>query len=156
MELNDLEYEVRTFYDFDLEDVIDIVAAEPSRAYQGEDITGALHPGPPGGHFGYVTIQDITDRIIGWLKAQPEPESSDTSRLRLNVIVVPDQRRRGVGTAMLKYFLEDPHRAGVKEISAVVRRGEDAAIAFLARNGFEPRLLGPSDGSLEYVRRLDD
>jgi GNAT superfamily N-acetyltransferase len=154
MELGDLPYEVRTFYDFDLEDVIDIVAAERSRSYGSSDITRALSPGPPGGHYGYVTVQDITDRIIGWLKAQPDAED-DLRSLRVNIIVVPDRRRKGVGTAMLNYFIAEARAAGVRELRANARPDEDVAISFLESRGFRPANAPASKaGEIEFLRDI--
>jgi ribosomal protein S18 acetylase RimI-like enzyme len=154
MELGDLPYEVRTFYDFDLEEVIDIVSAEKSRAYESSDITRALSPGPPGGHYGYVTIQDITDRIIGWLKAQPDSEGN-LQTLRVNVIVVPDRRRKGVGTAMLEHFIAEARAAGVGELRVNARPDEDVAIAFLESRGFHrDGETESSRGEIEFVRDI--
>lgn len=154
MELGDLPYEVRTFYDFDIEDIIDIVASERGRPYAGEDITKALSPGPPGGHFAYVTVQDITDRLIGWLKAQPEGDSTASPEsLVVNITVVPDLRRKGVGTAMLNHLIEEIRAIGVQDLRAQVRPDEESAIAFLSARGFE---VDSSSGPefLTFVRHL--
>jgi L-amino acid N-acyltransferase YncA len=155
MELGNLPFEVRTFYDFDLEDVIDIVAAETGRPYESADITNALSPGPPGGFYGYVSVQQITDRLIGWLSARPDPEGNGKAKMRVNVIVVPDQRRRGVGTAMLDHFVAEARSAGVRELVARVHADEQVAIAFLENRGFRPAEASRAPaGELEFNREI--
>jgi GNAT superfamily N-acetyltransferase len=155
MELGDLPFEVRTFYDFDLEDVIDLVMAH-GEGLQGAEITMALSPGPPGGYYGYVAVQDITDRIIGWLSAGPE-DAADKSKLRINVVVAADQRRRGVGAALLEHFVAEARAAGVRELSYDADQDDAEAIEFLQKQGFSAN--GDSDAphagdDLRLVRSL--
>jgi GNAT superfamily N-acetyltransferase len=134
MELGDLPFEVRTFYDFDLEDVIDLVMSH-GEGLKGSEITMALSPGPPGGYYGFVAVQDITDRIIGWLSAQPE-DGSDRSRLAINVVVAADQRRRGVGGALVEHFVMEAKAAGARELSYSADEDDAEAIEFLEKQGF--------------------
>ena len=134
MELGELPFEVRTFYDFDLEDVIDLVMSH-GEGLKGSEITMALSPGPPGGYYGFVAVQDITDRIIGWLSAQPE-DGTDRSKLAINVVVAADQRRRGVGGALVEHFVAEAKVAGVRELSYGADEDDTEAIEFLEKQGF--------------------
>ena len=155
MELGDLPFETRTFYDFDLEDVIDLVMAH-GEGLKGSEITMALSPGPPGGYYGFVAVQDITDRIIGWLSAQPE-SADDLSKLRINIVVAADQRRKGVGAALIEHFVAETQPLGVRQLSYRADPDDEEAIEFLTNQGFR-RDDSDSDGQagdeLRLVREL--
>lgn len=56
----------------------------------------------------------------------------------LNLSVVPDSRRQGLGRALLMRFVEDATRAGAEQMFLEVRVSNDAAIALYAALGFAP------------------
>lgn len=55
----------------------------------------------------------------------------------LNLSVVPDARRRGLGRALLDRFIGDARRAGAEQMFLEVRVGNAPAIAMYADAGFE-------------------
>lgn len=56
----------------------------------------------------------------------------------LNLSVVPDARRQGLGRALLERFIDDALRAGAEQIFLEVRISNTAAIALYESAGFEP------------------
>jgi ribosomal-protein-alanine N-acetyltransferase len=54
----------------------------------------------------------------------------------LNLSVVPDARRAGLGSALLMQFVEDAERLGAEQLFLEVRVGNLAAIALYERAGF--------------------
>ena len=56
----------------------------------------------------------------------------------LNLSVVPDARRQGLGRALLERFIDDALRAGAEQIFLEVRVSNLAAIALYRSAGFEP------------------
>ena len=55
----------------------------------------------------------------------------------LNLSVVHDARRQGLGTALLARFVADARRLGAEQLFLEVREGNTAAIALYEREGFE-------------------
>lgn len=55
----------------------------------------------------------------------------------LNLSVVPDMRRQGLGRALLERFIDDALRAGAEQIFLEVRVSNIAAIALYRSAGFE-------------------
>jgi ribosomal-protein-alanine acetyltransferase len=55
----------------------------------------------------------------------------------LNLSVVPDARRQGLGTALLARFVDDARRLGAEQVFLEVRDGNAPAIALYEREGFE-------------------
>ena len=56
----------------------------------------------------------------------------------LNLSVVPDARRQGLGRALLERFMDDALHAGAEQIFLEVRISNLAAIALYESAGFEP------------------
>jgi ribosomal-protein-alanine acetyltransferase len=56
----------------------------------------------------------------------------------LNLSVVPDARRRGLGGALLQRFIDDARRAGAEQMFLEVRIANSPAIGLYAAAGFEP------------------
>lgn len=56
----------------------------------------------------------------------------------LNLSVVPDSRRRGLGGALLQRFIDDARRAGAEQMFLEVRISNAPAIALYEATGFEP------------------
>jgi len=55
----------------------------------------------------------------------------------LNLSVVPDARRGGLGSALLAQFLDDARRLGAEQVFLEVRESNAPAIALYQRAGFE-------------------
>jgi ribosomal-protein-alanine acetyltransferase len=62
----------------------------------------------------------------------------------LNLSVVHDARREGIGAALLDQFVDDAQRLGAEQIFLEVRVSNTAAIALYERAGFVP--VGRRDG----------
>jgi len=56
----------------------------------------------------------------------------------LNLSVVPDARRQGLGRELLRRFVDDARRLGAEQIFLEVRVSNAAAIALYAGEGFVP------------------
>ncbi len=56
----------------------------------------------------------------------------------LNLSVVPDARRQGLGSELLAQFLDDALRLGAEQMFLEVRESNAPAIALYARAGFKP------------------
>jgi mycothiol synthase len=56
---------------------------------------------------------------------------------RAHVLVVPDSRRHGVGTALLAAVAEHAKAARRAEVEGSIRADDESAIAYFARRGFE-------------------
>jgi ribosomal-protein-alanine acetyltransferase len=83
----------------------------------------------------------------------------------LNLSVVPDARRNGLGRALLAQFLDDARRLGAEQIFLEVRESNAAAIALYGHAGFEAvarresyypasRAGGPREDALVMRRSL--
>jgi ribosomal-protein-alanine N-acetyltransferase len=56
----------------------------------------------------------------------------------LNLSVVPDARREGLGRLLLRRFIDDARRLGAEQIFLEVRVSNVAAVALYAAEGFRP------------------
>ncbi len=56
----------------------------------------------------------------------------------LNLSVVPDARRQGLGRALLRRFIDDARRLGAEQVFLEVRVSNAAAIALYESEGFVP------------------
>ena len=61
---------------------------------------------------------------------------SHASAARAHVVVTPDARGRGVGTALLAGVSEHAHAAGLAELEGEVRADDAGSLAFFERRGF--------------------
>ena len=75
----------------------------------------------------------------------------------LNLSVVPDARREGLGRALLRHFVDDARWLNAGQIFLEVRASNAAAIALYATEGFTPvaRRLGYSPGAAPDAPRED-
>lgn len=81
----------------------------------------------------------------------------------LNLSVVPDARRQGLGRALLTRFLEHAAHLGAEHVFLEVRQGNEAAIALYSREGFvevaqrrayyPPRIAGTAAETALVMRR---
>jgi ribosomal-protein-alanine acetyltransferase len=84
---------------------------------------------------GYQTLVAEADhRIIAFGVLMLAPGEAQI----LNVSVVPDHRRRGLGRAILTRFLETARARGAEQCFLEVRASNAAAIALYAGEGFVP------------------
>ena len=75
----------------------------------------------------------------------------------LNISVVPDSRRQGLGRALLRRFVDDARRMGAEQVFLEVRTGNTAAIALYTSEAFAPiaRRTGDYPGASPGSARED-
>lgn len=83
--------------------------------------------------FGLVARRE--DRIAGYAVARAVAGEGEI----LNVAVSPDERRRGLGRALVVRVLEEARARGASEVHLEVRSGNRAAIALYRSLGFRTR-----------------
>jgi len=70
----------------------------------------------------------------------------------LSVCTVPDQRGRGVGTALIRRFEAESQAAGYNAIRLSVHSNNEAAISLYKKCGWE--VVSQSDAGVYFVKRL--
>jgi ribosomal-protein-alanine N-acetyltransferase len=84
---------------------------------------------------GYSTrVGERSGRIIAYGVLMLAPGEAQL----LNLSVVPDARRSGLGRQLLAQFLDDARRLGALQVFLEVRESNAAALALYASAGFEP------------------
>lgn len=97
--------------------------------------------------FAYGAAED------GTLVAIADAERQDDGRAAIAVVVAPDQRRRGIGRAVLAALAERAELAGL-DLLAGVEAENEAGDALVRTTGFE--VLSPrpdADGFVYFLRR---
>jgi ribosomal-protein-alanine N-acetyltransferase len=90
---------------------------------------------------GYCTSVGVREgRIVAYGVLMLAPGEAQI----LNLSVVPDARREGLGRELLRRFVDDARRLGADQIFLEVRVSNAAAIALYAAEGFAP--VGRRDG----------
>jgi ribosomal protein S18 acetylase RimI-like enzyme len=74
-------------------------------------------------------------RPVGFLLGFVSPDRPSEGLLHL-VAVDPNQRRRGIGRALVERFADDAAERGAATITAIAWPGEPPAIAFFEATGF--------------------
>lgn len=89
-----------------------------------------------------IALAEIDGEAVGyvWREAQSRPETPfSPARPRLyvhHVAVAPRARRRGVGSALMRYVEQDAARQGLSEIALGVWTQNRDALAFFRARGF--------------------
>lgn len=94
-----------------------------------------------------LLVADLDGELAGSGLAD---RSSNLERAFLAPRVLPDRRRRGVGTELLRALVPHAEQMGVPEVSAHVDGTDPGALAFAERFGFEE-----VDRQVEQVRLLN-
>jgi len=79
-------------------------------------------------------VAQESDRIVGYLIARISGVEGEI----LDLAVLPERRRRGIGAALLNTTWNALQREGVKELYLEVRETNSAAIALYRQRGFRP------------------
>jgi ribosomal-protein-alanine N-acetyltransferase len=83
--------------------------------------------------FGYSSrVGESEGRILVYGVLMPAPGEAQL----LNLSVAPDARRRGLGRALLRRFVDDALRLGAEQLFLEVRPSNRAAIALYESEGF--------------------
>ena len=83
-------------------------------------------------HRYYVAAEDADGALLGWAGVMVVADAAEI----LTVGVVPDARRRGIGTVLLHELLAEARRRGAAEAFLEVRVDNDGARAMYEREGF--------------------
>ena len=81
-----------------------------------------------------ATVGEREGRIVAYGVLMLAPGEAQI----LNLSVVPDSRRQGLGRELLRRFIDDARRLGAEQIFLEVRVSNVAAIALYAAEGFKP------------------
>jgi [ribosomal protein S18]-alanine N-acetyltransferase len=84
-------------------------------------------------------VAQDSGRIVGYVIARISGQEGEI----LDLAVLPERRRRGVGQALLSAVWNALQRDGVKELYLEVRESNVAAIELYRRQGFRPVGLRP-------------
>jgi GNAT superfamily N-acetyltransferase len=80
----------------------------------------------------WVAVDDTEEQVVGYSSIW----SVRLNKLRMDLVIHPDWRGRGIGTRMLKRLLEGAHAAGAATLQARAEADADDSLAFLHRRGF--------------------
>ncbi|HUF00037.1 MAG TPA: GNAT family N-acetyltransferase [Anaerolineales bacterium] len=87
-----------------------------------------------------VWIAELNGKFVGFGQIVPRPES-DTA---IYVVVLPAQRRKGLGSKLLQLVLSRAHETASKKILVYANARNSASDAFLKHHGFE--VVGSTSG----------
>jgi ribosomal protein S18 acetylase RimI-like enzyme len=82
----------------------------------------------------HVAIEAAVNRVVGYAAAWPW--KARERKYRMDLIVHPSCRRRGLGTMLLDRLLADLRAAGATTLQARARADQVDALVFLRRRGF--------------------
>jgi ribosomal-protein-alanine N-acetyltransferase len=103
---------------------------------------------------GWVAAAD--SRVLGFVVSRKTAEEAEI----LNLAVLPEARRQGIGSRLLVQVLEEARQAGARRVWLEVRASNAAAIRFYERHGFRLRGLrrdyysNPREDALLYCCEL--
>jgi putative acetyltransferase len=92
------------------------------------------------------------DRVIGEIGVEREEHPVTRHVATIGMMVAPDCRGRGVGSALMEAAIDWCRRSGVEKLELTVYPDNDAARALYAKFGFreEGRLTGRSKKAIGY------
>ncbi len=118
---------IREFREEDVYDVFVISAQSLTEKYSLE-LFMDIHLAWPSGF-----LVAVTSEVVGFIAGM---KMSGGARI-LMLAVAPQQRGRGIGSALLRRFLLNARQEGLKSVSLEVRTGNRRAIEFYQRHGFQ-------------------
>lgn len=99
-------------------------------AWTRSQLSGIL---PMGGVFLMIAIEEVNTSVVGFSLFRTVANESEL----LLIAVVPGEQRRGVGTLLLRHFLDRARKDGVSRVHLEVRDG-NPAIDMYHMAGFSP------------------
>ncbi len=85
-----------------------------------------------------VLVAEADDRVVARLSIARDPHPASAHVADLGLMVAADQRRRGVGTALLEAAVGWARDSGVRKLELHVFPHNEPAIALYERFGFRP------------------
>ena len=92
-------------------------------------------------------------RIVGWGQVNHSPWAFVPDKLRIDVTVHPDERRRGYGSALYDELVEIARGRGARVLQASAKESHADGVAFVERRGFQERKRDWE--SRLYVKKFD-
>lgn len=95
-------------------------------------------------------------QVLGFVVSRQTGEEAEI----LNLAVLPEARRQGIGSQLVARVLEEAQRAGARRVWLEVRASNAAAIRFYEHHGFRQRglrrayYLNPPEDALLYCCEL--
>jgi len=120
-------FRIRPLEPGDEADVRQILLLSPEAANWSSNSVSGASAGP-----GLGLASDSRGKVTGFLLARCLFEEAEI----FNVAVLPDERRHGVGTALLEKALSEFRMRGVARVFLEVRESNASAIAFYRQHGF--------------------
>ena len=96
---------------------------------------------------GEVRIITVNQRDIGWMQLRSEREAT----VLLNLFILPEQQRRGFGSAILQQLLAQAKKQGKAVTLSIMKLNR--ALDFYRRHGFAIVHEGPHELSLRFEPR---
>jgi ribosomal-protein-alanine N-acetyltransferase len=129
------------------DDLAEVTAAE-QRIHRFPWTIGNFHDSLIAGHEAW--LQREADELLAFAVTMPVVDETHL----LNISVVPERQREGLGCALLEFLCDKASRAGMKRMLLEVRQSNTGAIAFYRhfdfakigrRRGYYPALEGRED-----------
>lgn len=81
-----------------------------------------------------LTARDAGEAIVGFVRLDLAPDRT----AEVTVLVAPEARRRGVGSALLERALTEARRKALRQLVALIQLDNEPAQGFFDQAGFEP------------------
>ncbi|NPA75858.1 MAG: ribosomal protein S18-alanine N-acetyltransferase [Euryarchaeota archaeon] len=120
-------FHIREFREEDVYDVFVISAQSLTEMYSLELFID-IHLAWPSGF-----LVAVTSEIVGFIAGA---KMNGTARI-LMLAVAPQQRRKGIGSTLLRRFIHNARQEGLRSVSLEVRTGNKRAIEFYQKHGFQ-------------------
>jgi len=128
MEIENLKLRKFSLSDLDQITEIEKVSFPPGTVYSKSYFEKLYHSYPQG-----FLIAEILGKIIGYAIGQIKGNSAQI----ISIAVLPDWRKKGIGTKLFNSLLDFFKKEGAKEIFLHVRTKNQEAISFYQNLGFE-------------------
>ena len=145
--------EIRPLAESDIEAVLTIQTSSPESAGWSEQSYRSLAAGDGGG---LCLVADVDHQAAGFAVFRLIQFEAEL----LNLAVLPDLRRHGIGTLLLSAVLRRAAESGAASIYLEVRQSNAVALTFYRRFGFESRgrrpgyYANPSEDALVLFKEL--
>lgn len=88
----------------------------------------------------YVAVNSLTGSVVGFGSISHTPTSFLPQKFQMQILVHPNFRRRGIGSAIFEQLTADLKALNAVSVQASVREEHKDAVAFLVKRGFKEAL----------------